>query len=95
MDLKNLERDSEYILLETLKHNKYITAKKTLDKTDQERLDPDVNDDDDTGVVVWDDIVLTEAKLDLLSLGPGFMVVEAMKKQDMRIESNATMTKIR
>ena len=46
-------------------------------------------------VVVLGNVSLTEDKVNLLNLGPKFMVVSKLSSQEMTVESVATMTKIR
>ena len=46
-------------------------------------------------VVIYGDVDLSEDEISLLNMGPGFMVVTKLDKQEMMIEANVTMTKIR
>ena len=80
------------ILEKTLEYNRRITVEMTTD--DNMKQDNDKNGSD-SEVVVCDGIELSEAELDLLSLGPGFMVVSGLNMQEMKVESCATLTKIR
>ena len=52
-------------------------------------------EEDMNEVVLFGDINLSEDKIELINLGPNFMVTSNLSSQDMRIESNVTMTKIR
>ena len=91
-DLKKLEQESEEVLQRTFEFNRRTTEKMINSKNENDENDRNDNTDE---VVVWGDIELTDSELDLLSLGPGFMVVENLDKQEMKIESNVTLTKIR
>ena len=51
--------------------------------------------EEESDVVVWGDVNITQDERDLLSLGPGYMVVSKLDKEEMFVEENATMTKIR
>ena len=46
-------------------------------------------------ILTYGDVNLTEDEINLLRLGPGFMVVKPLVDQDMRIESTVALTKIR
>ena len=101
-DSETLDHDCNKILVESIIYNKKVTAElanNVILKNSQggQGLGGDAVDDqkDDTEVVVCDGIVLSEPEMDLLSLGPGFMVVDALNMEEIRIESNATMMKIR
>ena len=45
--------------------------------------------------LVFGNVVLTSQEKDLLSLGPGFMVMGSLSQQEMDVESAVTMTKVR
>ena len=89
-DLKLLDAKHNEILKNAIDYNKELTSKLRKDKSDPTIQEPkDVNE-----VVVWGDIVLTEDKLELLNLGPGYMIVSDLNREEMMVEENVTMTKI-
>ena len=88
-DLAGLDRESAVILNSALRYNKTVSVDLLKEGDDHGE------EEDNTDVVVCDGVVLTEAERDLLSLGPGFMVLDKLDKQEMRIESSVTMTKVR
>ena len=49
----------------------------------------------DNEVIVYGEVELTQCERDLLSLGPGFMVVSQLNDQEMKVESAVTLMKIR
>ena len=49
----------------------------------------------DSEVMTYGDVSLSECELDLLRLGPGFMVVSRLEDQEMSVEASMTLTKIR
>ena len=53
----------------------------------------DLTDEDE--VIFWGDIVLSEDERSVLALGPKFMVVSGLDREEMLVEENATMTKVR
>ena len=58
--------------------------------------DPTVQEpNEENEVVVWGDVSLTEDELELLNLVPGYMVVADLNREEMLVEENVTMTKIR
>ena len=46
-------------------------------------------------VKIYGDVNLSEEELDLLGLGPGYMVVAKATEEDMRTEANVALTKMR
>ena len=46
-------------------------------------------------VVIYGDVTLDEEEIELLNLGPGYMVVSDLTKEDMQVESTVTLTKMR
>ena len=90
-DKRTLDRQQEELLNKVLEHNKSWSRKKTQEVTG----DSTEAEEEDSDVVVWGDVKITPDERDLLSLGPGYMVVSKLDKDEMLIEENATMTKIR
>ena len=87
-DLKTLDDSHNEILHRSLDFNKSVT--KSLSKTSD-----NIASDEDSDVVIWGDVTLTDAERDLLNLGPGFMVVAPLDRQEMMVEENVSLTKIR
>ena len=50
---------------------------------------------DEKEVMIVGEVELSENELDLLRLGPGFMVVSSLEEQEMQVEASVTATKIR
>ena len=97
-ELECLDKDHKALLDDAMKFNKEWTRKKS--ETDRlsslgvgDGMDPGKDDPDE--VIVCGDIILTEDERSVLSLGPKFMVVSKLIREDMLIEENATMTKVR
>ncbi len=78
-----------------IKFNKKMTKEKVLSSMDSGGKLGDKVEEEEEEVVVWEDIALTETDRDLLSLGPGFMVMSKLDRQEMVVEENVTMSKIR
>ena len=58
------------------------------------KKNPD-DDVDDSDVITFGDVTLTENEMELLRLGPGFMVMSDLDENEMKVEANVTMTKVR
>ena len=96
MDRKLVDNEHEVILDIAMKTNKDWTK----DKLDRNRgattgVDNGLEDDVDTEVVVWGDVSLSDDELALLRLGPGYMVVSKLDREEMAVEENVSMTKMR
>ena len=80
-DLKQLKSEEEMLLYGVRKANKNLVYS-DLEETRDE-------------VIVYGDIELSEEEIDLLNLVPGFMVTKALSKEEIRVEFNVAVTKIR
>ena len=85
-DLLKLETESEEILLRVLNYNKQLTARLVAPSSGEV---PVSEEDNESDVVVCDDLVLSNAELDLLSPGLKYMVVSPLSMQEMKVESVA------
>ena len=86
-DLKTLSKEHEILL----QRAKALNRKKDVNND----LDSEITNEIVNEVVVFGDVNLTPEERDLLKLGPGFMVVNVLSELDMRVESLATVTKMR
>ena len=85
-------REHDIILDIAMKTNKNWTNEK-LDRnrgaTPSE--DSGLVEDEDTEVVIWGDVSLSEDELALLRLGPGYMVVTKLDREEMAVEENVSI----
>ena len=55
----------------------------------------DIDPDEDRDVMVFGDVIVTEDEMNLLRLGPDFMVTSCLDEKEMQVEASVCMTKIR
>ena len=89
-DLMMLDKQHNMILSRTLDYNKQWTKEEV-----KRKIIDDPKEEDSTDMVVWGKVSITDDERSLLSLGPGYMVTAALDKEEMLVEQNVTMTKIR
>ena len=83
-DLETLDAEEEKVHRMSQGYNKLWKVK------------PDILEDEEKSeVVTHGNVTLTEPEIDLLRLGPGFMVVSDLDREEMEVEAGVTMTKIR
>ena len=80
-DRIQLEAEEEMILYEVRKYNQELVCKDLKESKDK--------------VVTYGDVILSEEERELLNLGPGFMVTKPLSMEEMAVEANITVTKIR
>ena len=85
-DLQRLTKEKEELIRISSNRNKNWSAS---NPTETEV------DNDDTEVIVYGSVELSQNERELLNLGPGFMVVSRLSEEELRVESSVTMTKIR
>ena len=92
-NLKIVQNECDMILNTTKNFNQRLTKRMCSNNekkadNNEEVLKTDV-------VKVFGEVNLSDAELDLLSLGPGFMVVAKMNEVEMRTEATVALTKMR
>ena len=82
-DLRSLSKEHAVVLQK-------IRALNRINNRD-ETTENDIDDE----VVTYGEVDLSQEERELLNLGPGFMVANALDRTDMQVESIATVTKMR
>ena len=72
--------------------NKGVTTRMRQSKAAGEKIQELTTSDE---ILVFGDVALSEDEVNLLKLGPGFMVVKDLSEEDMRVECSVSLTKIR
>ena len=82
-DLKGLTSQEEMIVRKCQAYNK------NWGKSEQHKAE------NENEVMIFGDVRLEDDELELLNLGPGYMIVSDLSREDMQVESSVTMTKMR
>ena len=91
-DLKQMERECEIVKSQAISFNEKLTRRICQNKVEgMENNVMEMKDD----VKVFGNVKLSEDELELLQLGPNYMVVGQLKEEAMRTETTVTLTKIR
>ena len=80
-DLAGLQEEEKILVAKCKRFNKNLGNGQKPSTTDE--------------VITFGDVSLDQDEVDLLNLGPGFMVVSDLTKEDMQVESTVTLTKMR
>ena len=91
-DLVSVDNDHKLIMKLVEEYNSNWTTQK-IDRKKKEVVTGE-EDEDDLDVAVWEDVTLTDDKLALLRLGPGYTVTSKLDREEILTEDNVTMTKI-
>ena len=92
LDLKHIDKECAQVKKRSTEFNKNLTTRISSNKLEG-RTTPEMEKEDD--VKIYGNVVLSEDEMELLRLGPGFMVTTTLIEEDMKTESNVTLIKMR